>query len=276
MQNIRSKIYKAACRMERDRAVMEYGEFLEVIRGKLFERLKNVKAAEVETGWMKNWREAKERVRPRLVNAERNGELLAEVPHELFLDMAVLFYVLIPCVKNGSCGIVNVEWKNMERWGIGYEELKETAMENLRKYERVQKKTMVEINLEVLLEAGTETPLGRLADEMLEEREGERNIDEDMETIAVTTESGVFGAEIVLLPGVLERLAGQMGSDLFVIMESVSRFIVQPYRKYYSEEEVYESIQKTDSFLSGEKFLSDSVYLYRRETKEVEVLREKE
>ncbi len=69
--------------MKRDRAVMEYGGFIEVIREKLFERLKNVEAAELEMGWMEDWRKTKERVRPRLVNAERNGELLAEVPHEL-------------------------------------------------------------------------------------------------------------------------------------------------------------------------------------------------
>ncbi len=105
--------------MERDRAVMEYGGFIEVIREKLSEQLENVEEIKLETGWMKDWRDAKERVRPRLINAERNGELLAEVPHELFLDMAVLFYVRIPCVKNGRCVIINIEWKNMGRWGIG-------------------------------------------------------------------------------------------------------------------------------------------------------------
>ena len=76
-----------------------------------------------------------EQVRPclfcRLVSAARNTQLLADVPHRLFLDLAVIYYIGIPC-DGQTRGSILVTNSQAAEWGVTPEDLEQIALENNR------------------------------------------------------------------------------------------------------------------------------------------------
>ena len=74
-----------------------------------------------------------ERVRPtvayRLINYEKNRELLQEIPHLPFLDLAVIFYSLLKDTPVGHATVL-IRNSHLELWGKNTSWLYEAAKEN--------------------------------------------------------------------------------------------------------------------------------------------------
>ena len=65
----------------------------------------------------------------KLINYERNAELLREVPYERFLDLAVVCYCLVEHTVFGA-GSILVKKVHLDYWGVTKAALFQTAMEN--------------------------------------------------------------------------------------------------------------------------------------------------
>lgn len=87
----------------------------------------------------------------------------------------------------------------------------------------------------------------------------------------VTHEGRVYGAVAALYKGVLNQLAEKLGSDLIIIPSSVHEVLVLPKDESYRSAEIWNRMVRevNETQLEGEEVLSDHIYLYCKETKDI-------
>ncbi|MBP5250687.1 MAG: hypothetical protein J6Z46_11880 [Lachnospiraceae bacterium] len=66
----------------------------------------------------------------KLINTEKNRELLSDVPSIPFCDLSVVFYILFDQADGNGSSSLLVRQDLMEKWGVGVEELYRAASEN--------------------------------------------------------------------------------------------------------------------------------------------------
>ena len=81
---------------------------------------------DVEADFFRDYQKVRENICFKLINYERNRELLKKVPHKRILDLAMVFYYRIRKEETTEATIL-VEYVHLELWGISLEELEENA-----------------------------------------------------------------------------------------------------------------------------------------------------
>ena len=86
----------------------------------------------------------------------------------------------------------------------------------------------------------------------------------------LTNASRVRGAACILYDGLLKRLAGQMGADLYIIPSSIHEVLLVPARNGIEKEDIDRMIQEVNNtVLEPEEFLSDHAYYFSREQNKI-------
>ena len=86
-------------------------------------------------------------------------------------------------------------------------------------------------------------------------------------------ESWLFGAVSLLYPGVADGFAGQVGRSFYILPSSVHEVILLPEGGRETKRQLYGMVAHANSRMQDrEKFLSESVYYYDWEKREIRVL----
>lgn len=183
----------------------------------------------------------------RLVGRERNTELLQEVPHRSYLNLAVIYYWVV-YEEGEQIGSIMMTYRQMERFGWTEEELMTMAHRNTPRLFPVLTKGMDEIVGEILA------------------------CQAELRMIVLSNEKGINGAACLIYPGVLQRLEEAMSGSFYVLPSSIHELIVIPDNGMSAENlcEMVYCINRTQ--LPQEDVLSDTVYHYSKETKELIVV----
>ena len=182
-------------------------------------------------------------VKPKLINYEKNAEMLENVPHKRVLDLAVTYALFFKEdfgeFMAASATVTNELMQNLK---ISQDELDRAAFENLKG------------------SGPSAVSFGKLLEEAIGDDCG---LDALRTAFVVTNKDRNYGASCVLSPGVLDTVAD--GRDLFVLPASVHEMIVVPCDQGDAAElaEIVRSVNRTDCINENE-FLSDSVYVYRK------------
>lgn len=205
------------------------------------------------------WQSAKHRIEMRLVNKKWNIKMLEDIPYKEYLDFAVIFVVLI-AAKEGVQAMLTVNREWMKKWGIGLDELWETAQKNLKKESFFVKdiksmlKSLLDKDIEGMEEDDTEW-YGNL--------------------YVMTNVKQSYGARVLLRKDILRRFAEEHKSNLYLLPSSLHEFLV------LEDDGVCESsglkklvceVNKESGMVEQEQWLSDSVYYYDREKEEVRIV----
>lgn len=229
--------YEAYCR----------GASLSAIVDALVDSYLNVPLKEsVDVSFFKNFEKVKGRIAYRLLNVEKNRELLADVPFIPYLDLAICFFYSFGDMAAGE-GSILIRRSHMEMWNTDVRELFLLAQENTRKLFPVDLMRMQTLLEGMLGDEGKEMP-----DEM-----------EQVNIYVLTNTKRVQGAAAMLYPDVLAELAGKLGSSFFIIPSSVHELILVPFRKDISVSALKNMIYEVNhTQLGPEDVLSDSLYAY--------------
>ena len=82
----------------------------------------------IDTSFFTDIEKVKPNIKMKLVNYEKNKELLEKVPHERFLDLAITFTVALE--SDYGAASIPIYNDHLELWGIDAEDLYNIAMEN--------------------------------------------------------------------------------------------------------------------------------------------------
>ncbi|MCR4591111.1 MAG: DUF5688 family protein [Lachnospiraceae bacterium] len=192
----------------------------------------------------------------RLINAEKNDDLLRDIPHRRFLDLAVTYAVHIDDIFPTS-GNVMVGKDLMEKWGTDEEELYRLALNNTPRIKQPVIKELSEM-------------LGDLVSDSCGMDSGDKIPAGGIRMFVLTNIDGYYGDSIILYPGLLKEVRKTVDKDFFLLPSSVHEFIMVPDTGDIKEDELAELVRSVNqSSVGAEDFLSDNVYLFKDDTVEI-------
>lgn len=200
---------------------------------------------------IKDFSVTKSKITYKLIHAQKNSTLLEKVPHILYLDLAIVFYILFDVDESGIATIPITD-KLLELWGIDVNELQQIAIKNSPCLLPAIFKPMHTVIAELL---------GTSCDNVPQEE----NI-----MFVLTNPLRNYGAACMLYNGILEQIAGQLGENFYILPSSIHEIILVPESKAPPKDDLQEMVAEINiTQLEEEEILSDSVYYYDFETREL-------
>lgn len=199
---------------------------------------------------LKDFSKARKFLTFRLVNHEWNDDILEEVVHTDFLDLAVVYQLALP-TKDGF-GYVQIKHDLLNHWKVSIEDLESAIRENIY---------CGRVN-------GNARPLNTVIQEMMGKDAFDASFErvpseEDMMWV-VTNESGSYGAGSILLPEIAKRLAERLQSNLVILPSSVHEvLVIKESATGYEELLAMVRMINSTEVMPGER-LSDNIYIYDR------------
>lgn len=194
----------------------------------------------------------KTRITYKLINTEKNKELLNDIPHIPFHDLSIVFQCLISGERFGNATIL-IHNVHLQLWKVNARELYERAMENtpiLQGYDVTDMNTVLE---------------EMRAFEEIEDTEYEEDIQQQVPMYVLSNKSRVHGAACILYPDILKDFAAVVEKDLYVLPSSIHEVILLPAEGTEDSEQLKLMVHEiNESQVEDEEVLSDSVYFYRR------------
>lgn len=215
------------------------------------------KKINIPDGFMQRFEDIQENIFPKLINAERNSQLLESVPHALIGDLAVIFQVHISEFDGEGIGTVVVNNDLMGIWNVEPEQIFRIAMENLNKKGGIRINSLYSIVSEIMLKTGS------CYDNDICERQCDENTPQ---MYVMTNETKINGAIGILSRDKLAEFADRMDSDLFILPSSINELIILPRKGMENDiERLLEMVKEVNATeVSEEAFLSNNVYTFIR------------
>lgn len=205
-----------------------------------------------------NPEELRRRLFFRLVHYEKNRELLEKTAHIKFLDMALVYYVFV-YHDDKTVGSMRVNASLFHHFGWNEEEMYQEVLANTRRL-FPEKITSISQFLEELSEAD-------LLDEEFSLMDQESLFRQEGVSILITNTAGVNGAAVIVYPDLLQKLAGEIGYNLFLLPSSVHEILVLPDNGKLPVGQLEEMVAAVNrECVSPEEVLSDHVYYYNADS----------
>lgn len=227
--------------------------------GKLVNNAPEIKGQSAEK-WLSDFSKVQDMVYYVLLDEQ---VLPDEILHEKYLDMMKQYYIFYKGTGIFIDNYINVQRKYLEMWNITEEELKAVAERNMQK-QPVEIKPLMDV----------------LKEHASEEYEKVKDmIDASSSDLFIMRNTELeYGASAMGNKEVIRQFAKEKGADVFIIPSSVYEVILVA-NKWSGEEYEDMALNFEDmlyninhNVLSQENVLSDSLYIYRRETDNIEII----
>ena len=191
----------------------------------------------------------RDRIVYRLVNYEKNREILEECPHLRLYDLALTFRWV---AHSDDIGISTALVTNQElkAWEISINELLLAARENTPRLFPAQ---MIDME-EMIKKAGI----------CLSEDES------SIPMYIMTNQQEVNGASVLLYDNVLETFANNKRTDFYILPSSIHEVILVPANRIDNPSELFDMVVDANkTVVALGDILSDSVYYYNRKKNQI-------
>ena len=195
----------------------------------------------------------KDRIVFKLINFERNKELLETVPYKKYLDLAIVYYI---SVKEDifECASILINNSHLKLWNKTLEEIDELAVKNTPFILKPELKSMGQTLKEIMFNS--------------DENEFEEEDFENCYMYVLTNEKKQFGAATILYDNELKDFSERIESDFYIIPSSVHEVIIIPSKFVDSSDSLDEMICEVNSSqVPLVDILSDHAYKYNRADK---------
>ena len=226
----------------------------------LYEEIRQEKSWDYER--MLSFEGVKDRIIFRLINTEKNKELLLDVPHKKFLDLSLVFAVLVEADNDGTA-VMLIKDLHMRQWKVTKEQLWNAAKENTKRllpaecfgmnfavYELLSRSTQGEHDRENLL---------RRTWHIHEELE----LPEKDKMYVLSNKLKNYGAACIAYPYILDMLAGVLKENFYVLPSSVHEVIIVPESSQIRQSELERMVREiNETQVPEEEILSNHAYFY--------------
>lgn len=214
----------------------------------------------VDMRYFLNYESVKQSIVYKLVNTEKNKELLEDIPHIDFLDLSIVFQCMIAQEELGRASIL-IHNVHLKLWDVSVEKLYQAARENTQRLQEYEIKTMAEVLREIVR---TENP------EEADDEDYVTGLSENVPMYVLSNKSRVEGAACMLYPNLIRDFADAVGSSLYIIPSSIHELLLLPAGQEEESREIKHMIREiNDTQVNAEEILSYSLYFYDREERKV-------
>ncbi len=199
----------------------------------------------------------------KLINTDKNRELLEDLPHMEFLDLSIVFQCLVENEEIGTATIL-IHNAHLKLWGVSVEELYRAAEENTPKLRGYEIKSMKEMLCEIMQreKADKKSDCGVFMEDL----------ESGIPMYVLSNRHRTDGAVCILYPNLLKDFSYTLGSVFYIIPSSVHEVLLLPAENTDNCEEFRKIIREVnDTQLMEEEILSYSLYYYDAEADEVRI-----
>lgn len=178
-----------------------------------------------------------------VVNAERNQELLANIPHQKLEDLAVVYRSLF-CTDGEQVGSMLINNRLLEYWNVDQGKIHEQALKNMD-------------SLFTLEFCKLAQKIFGMMDIPIEEIPFDQNL------FLLSNDQDYYGAAYLSCPDVLKEVSEKMGGDFLIIPSSVHELIIIKDMADTDIGALIETVRVVNrTELTEADFLSDNIYRY--------------
>ena len=203
----------------------------------------------LDMDFFRDFSRVERRIFHKIINFEKNKELLQDVPYFRWHDLAVTFYYAMEEAAFGRASIL-IHNSHLDMWGQQAEEVYRIARRNMRQ-------SMPELLM----------PMQKLLEEMV----GIRMEEGGKSLYVLTNREKLFGASAMLYSEKMKELADRLKSDLLILPSSVHEVLLLPdvcSQEYDFYRQMVNEVNTTQ--VDPEEILSFNLYRYSREKSEIE------
>lgn len=209
----------------------------------------NDMAVSLDMSFFETFESVKDRLFIKLINKKANLELLADIPYEEYLDLAIVVYVRV-CDRKIGNGIIMVRNEHLSLWGTDAETVLYTAKKNTHDHDDF---TISHI-IDVLNNMGS---LNR----KISDRERA-----EFPMYVATNRKMINGASVLTMTDKLKEFGKVIGGDYYVIPSSVHELILLGQNSTDRGCDIDGMIKEVNRTQVGpDDVLSDHVYMYSLE-----------
>jgi hypothetical protein len=213
----------------------------------------------VDMRYFLDYERVKDRIVYKLINTEKNKELLEDLPHIEFLDLSIVFQCMVAQEDIGTASIL-IHNVHLKLWDVSVEKLYQAAKENTQRLQKYEIKSMSEVLCEI---TRAENP-----EEFAEYRE--EAFSDNVPMYVLSNQRRVEGAACMLYPNLVRDFAEAVGSSFYIIPSSVHELLLLPTAHLEESSEIKNMIKEiNDTQVSAEEILSYSLYLYDKEERKI-------
>lgn len=200
------------------------------------------------------WEDFRRKVFMRLINRDKNQQLLQQIPHQDFLDLSIIYYYSVPISKE-TTGTMIVTDEHLQLLNVTEEELHLAARSNCQRFQPAELRSMSEVMQQLGQRSGITVP----------------EVSKELPLMFVFSNSrNMFGAVSMTFQEELQLFAERIGRSFYVLPSSVHEVILVPeYEKFCVEYFSYMVREINTTQVDATEVLSDSVYYYDRKTKQL-------
>lgn len=204
----------------------------------------------------------KEHIVFKLINRDKNQELLKTIPYVEYMDLAIIFYIYIDDLNDGEySGGMQIRNEFIRLWGIDVNELMRVAMENTPKH------------LGLRVRGVFSTIADYIGDEDFMTIAKEE--DDYTPLLVATNDYAVNGASVILYKDLLKNVADKLKADLYIIPVSVNEVMLAKIIDGFDikRNDLKALIHEVNmNELKEEDILSDNLYFYSRANNSLEIV----
>lgn len=244
---------------KKDRSIEDIAE--EVLR--LYHKYRTIPGFDISD--FQEYTHASEKLCGKLINTEKNRELLESTPHRDFFDLSLIYYVEVMSFENERAkGSIRVQNEHLEMWGVTEDDLYDQVMENMETFDGACLRGIADVFTDMFKSFSEEAQ----QEEFLEET---RNVP----MYVLTNSCNVNGAVQILNKKTLDEAADLLGGDFFILPSSIHETILVPATQCgeHTPESLAQLVHDVNnSVLMEDEFLSSHVYRYFTETKQIQLV----
>lgn len=200
-------------------------------------------------GFFSDFSQVEDGIRYKLINYDKNEELLKDVPHFRWHDLAVVFYYAMKEAVFGKASILLYN-DHLDMWGKTAEEIYCAAQCNM-------KQKMPEILVPM--------------QELIEEMAGIKMEKTAFSLYVLTNREKLFGASAMLYSEKMKELADRLESDLLILPSSLHEVLLLPDDREQGYDFYRQMVHEVNATqVDPEEILSFNLYRYDRQKAEIE------
>ena len=198
---------------------------------------------------------------PRLVNTKTNEVMLKNTPHRDFLDMSIVYYIEQYNDELGAIEGIRITNELIQSENLSEEELYHNSMKNMLEKEKSRLIPMIKVIMSIQFGIP------------LRETEISESDFSDGDFIMLSNERGINGSRRLLDTKALIKASEIAESDLYILPSSTQEVLIVSVNEINaSPSELKNMVREVNiSEVSKEERLTDNVYIFRRDTRTIEI-----
>lgn len=211
--------------------------------------------------------EIKDKIVIRLVNYEKNENLLKNCPFIPYLDLAITFRYI---ANKDDLGIATslISYQEFNAWNMDIDELYKIAKDNTIREFPCKIDSLIHMISDSIM-SGSDY---MISDELRDELQNAEKFESSVEMYVLTNRSGINGATCILYDDILKAFAMTKEKNLYLLPSSLHEMMIVP-ENYNTEPEFLEQlvIEANQSAVGYIDLLSDHIYYYNRESDKITI-----